>query len=212
MNSNTSTQRIAIGTGGGSGIGLAIAEKFVQASILTIIIGRDQKKLNAAQKSLGNFLAGMQIAFTQPIRIDDVLVVEGETTHPEVSADGAFAVYSRPEGGGSIAIDVVRVADGTVFPFARGFTGIVATRARWFGATHTIAFRAREADGSISLYAQDFKPGADTTSTRRKLLSTDSDATLETFAISPDGKRAVLAIVDEASGLMMAEGLEGIVK
>jgi small-conductance mechanosensitive channel len=32
----------------------------------------------AAQKSLSNFLAGMQIAFTQPIRIDDVLVVEGE--------------------------------------------------------------------------------------------------------------------------------------
>jgi small-conductance mechanosensitive channel len=32
----------------------------------------------AAQKSLGNFLAGMQIAFTQPIRIDDILVVEGE--------------------------------------------------------------------------------------------------------------------------------------
>jgi small-conductance mechanosensitive channel len=32
----------------------------------------------AAQKSLGNILAGFQIAFTQPIRIDDVLVVEGE--------------------------------------------------------------------------------------------------------------------------------------
>jgi small-conductance mechanosensitive channel len=32
----------------------------------------------AAQRSLSNFLAGMQIAFTQPIRIDDVLVVEGE--------------------------------------------------------------------------------------------------------------------------------------
>lgn len=32
----------------------------------------------AAQKSLGNFLAGFQIAFTQPIRIDDVLIVEGE--------------------------------------------------------------------------------------------------------------------------------------
>jgi small-conductance mechanosensitive channel len=32
----------------------------------------------AAQKSLSNFLAGFQIAFTQPIRIDDVLVVEGE--------------------------------------------------------------------------------------------------------------------------------------
>ena len=32
----------------------------------------------AAQKSLANLLAGFQIAFTQPIRIDDVLIVEGE--------------------------------------------------------------------------------------------------------------------------------------
>ncbi|MEG1026961.1 MAG: mechanosensitive ion channel family protein [Flavobacterium sp.] len=32
----------------------------------------------AAQKSLGNLLAGFQIAFTQPIRLDDVLIVEGE--------------------------------------------------------------------------------------------------------------------------------------
>jgi small-conductance mechanosensitive channel len=32
----------------------------------------------AAQKSLGNLLAGFQIAFTQPIRIDDVLIVENE--------------------------------------------------------------------------------------------------------------------------------------
>ena len=32
----------------------------------------------AAQKSLSNLLAGFQIAFTQPMRIDDVLVVEGE--------------------------------------------------------------------------------------------------------------------------------------
>ncbi|MEI6947929.1 mechanosensitive ion channel domain-containing protein [Paraflavisolibacter sp. H34] len=32
----------------------------------------------AAQKSLGNLLAGFQIAFTQPVRIDDVVIVEGE--------------------------------------------------------------------------------------------------------------------------------------
>ena len=32
----------------------------------------------AAQKSLGNLMAGFQIALTQSIRIDDVLVVEGE--------------------------------------------------------------------------------------------------------------------------------------
>lgn len=32
----------------------------------------------AAQKSIANLLAGLQIAFTQPIRIDDVVVLEGE--------------------------------------------------------------------------------------------------------------------------------------
>ncbi|GAA4425244.1 mechanosensitive ion channel [Pontibacter saemangeumensis] len=32
----------------------------------------------AAQRSIANLLAGLQLAFTQPIRIDDVLVVEGE--------------------------------------------------------------------------------------------------------------------------------------
>ncbi len=32
----------------------------------------------AAQRSLGNLLAGIQIALSQPIRIDDVVIVEGE--------------------------------------------------------------------------------------------------------------------------------------
>jgi small-conductance mechanosensitive channel len=32
----------------------------------------------AAQRSLGNLLAGFQIAFTQPIRIDDEVIIEGE--------------------------------------------------------------------------------------------------------------------------------------
>ncbi|KEO72921.1 mechanosensitive ion channel family protein [Anditalea andensis] len=42
------------------------------AGIAGIIVGF------AAQKSIANLLAGFQIAFTQPIRIDDVVVLEGE--------------------------------------------------------------------------------------------------------------------------------------
>ena len=42
------------------------------AGIIGIVVGL------AAQKSLGTFIAGLQIAFTQPIRVDDVVIVEGE--------------------------------------------------------------------------------------------------------------------------------------
>lgn len=42
------------------------------AGLASLVIGL------AAQKIFGNFLAGIQIAFTQPIRIDDVVIVENE--------------------------------------------------------------------------------------------------------------------------------------
>ncbi|MCO4753826.1 MAG: mechanosensitive ion channel, partial [Bacteriovoracaceae bacterium] len=42
------------------------------AGILSVVVGF------AAQKGLANLIAGFQIAFTQPIRIDDVVFVEGE--------------------------------------------------------------------------------------------------------------------------------------
>jgi NAD(P)-dependent dehydrogenase (short-subunit alcohol dehydrogenase family) len=50
----TATKRkLAIITGGGSGLGFAIAEKFIQQGIQTIIAGRDQEKLTAAKQKLG---------------------------------------------------------------------------------------------------------------------------------------------------------------
>ena len=49
------------------GVGL-----LTSAGIASVIIGF------AAQKSLANLMAGIQIAFTQPIKIDDVVIVEGE--------------------------------------------------------------------------------------------------------------------------------------
>ncbi|HET9434170.1 MAG TPA: glucose 1-dehydrogenase [Chitinophagaceae bacterium] len=46
--------KVAIVTGGGSGIGLAIAEKFVANSIRTVIVGRDEARLNKARVALGD--------------------------------------------------------------------------------------------------------------------------------------------------------------
>lgn len=42
------------------------------AGLLSILVGL------AAQKTMGNFFAGLQIAIAQPIRVDDVVVVENE--------------------------------------------------------------------------------------------------------------------------------------
>jgi NAD(P)-dependent dehydrogenase (short-subunit alcohol dehydrogenase family) len=50
---NMQNKKVAIVTGGGSGLGLAIAEKFTQASILTIIVGRSEEKLKIAAEQLG---------------------------------------------------------------------------------------------------------------------------------------------------------------
>jgi Tol biopolymer transport system component len=136
------------------------------------------------------------------------LVIAGETIHPAVSADGEYVVFQRPDGGRGSTIDVVRVADGKVFAFPSGFAGTTAVRARWVGTTHTLAFRGLDATGRMTIYAQDFEPGVDTTATRRQLVTAESDSVAETFAISPDGTRAVISVVDEASGLMIAEGVE----
>jgi small-conductance mechanosensitive channel len=45
---------------------------FASAGVVSIILGI------AAQKSLGNVLAGIQLAVSQPIRLEDAVIVEGE--------------------------------------------------------------------------------------------------------------------------------------
>ncbi len=71
---NTVIIIIAIAVGlltfdGAKTVGLSL---LTSAGIFGIIIGF------AAQKSLGMILAGIQLAITQPIRLDDVVIVEGE--------------------------------------------------------------------------------------------------------------------------------------
>jgi len=42
------------------------------AGVIGLVVGM------AAQRTIGAFIAGLQIAFTQPIRLDDVVIVENE--------------------------------------------------------------------------------------------------------------------------------------
>jgi NAD(P)-dependent dehydrogenase (short-subunit alcohol dehydrogenase family) len=67
-----SQNKIAIVTGGGSGIGYAITEKFVSCGILTIIIGRNQQKLNKAKDQLG------KLCIPVPFDLKDLKSIPGQ--------------------------------------------------------------------------------------------------------------------------------------
>lgn len=66
-------KKVAIVTGGASGIGLAIAEKFAQNNICTLVIGRDENKLEAARKMLGDNGTTIQYDLTQLKGIPDLV-------------------------------------------------------------------------------------------------------------------------------------------
>ena len=66
-------KKVAIVTGGGSGIGFAIAEKLVANDIITIIIGRDEKKLQDAKQNLGELCIPVQCDVTDLASIPAVI-------------------------------------------------------------------------------------------------------------------------------------------
>lgn len=65
--------KIAIVTGGASGIGFAIAEKFVRNNITTIIIGRNEEKLNHAKIRLGALCEAVAFDLNNLIAIPELI-------------------------------------------------------------------------------------------------------------------------------------------
>ena len=65
MDNSQSNAKVAIVTGGGSGIGFAIAEKFTQNGIRTVIVGRDRDKLNAAKDKFGELAIAIPCDLSQ---------------------------------------------------------------------------------------------------------------------------------------------------
>ncbi|MDB5012354.1 MAG: 3-oxoacyl-ACP reductase [Daejeonella sp.] len=65
--------KIAIVTGGASGLGFAIAEKFVQNGIFTIIIGRNEEKLANACAQLGKLATAISCDLSQLKEIPELI-------------------------------------------------------------------------------------------------------------------------------------------
>jgi small-conductance mechanosensitive channel len=76
------------------------------SAVIGIIVGF------ASQRTLGNFVAGLLIAFTQPLRLGDVVVVEN--TEGIVEEIGLIYTFVRTEGGDRLVIPNEKLASDTI--------------------------------------------------------------------------------------------------
>ncbi|MDQ5857420.1 MAG: hypothetical protein M3542_03980, partial [Acidobacteriota bacterium] len=147
---------------------------------------------------------------TQPTRL-----VAGTTGMPEISPDGRYVAYLTGVQANREIIRFVRVADGSPVPFEIPIeivkpTPIRIGRSRWMPNGRAIAFVAQNERGIPGVFVQDFVPGEDTTATRRPLGGFDAESETESFGVSPDASRLVIASWERLFTVMEADGVTGV--
>ena len=113
--------------------------------------------------------------------------------------------------GRSISIRVVRLEDAAVVPFEALVSGPGGNqgRHRWMPDGRAL-MRLAQGDLSFGLALQDFLPGRDDRSLR-DVTGFTTDATVESFGISPYGTRAMVSEFQGSTGLLLAEGVDGVI-
>jgi len=137
------------------------------------------------------------------IRVDGTdasLVVGGGVAWPDVSLDGKYALYHVVSAALRAKIFVVRLGDGAPMEFeARG------QRARFSGDGHSIVYTSERGQDIVR---QSFPsaPGAAV----KTLVSASPDLFIETFHITPDGKKIVVSYTQPSRSLVVADGVPGV--
>jgi Tol biopolymer transport system component/predicted Ser/Thr protein kinase len=148
-----------------------------------------------------------------------VRLIPGSFSNAEVSPDGRFAtLLSLDRFKSTTTIRVAELETGRLVPFeipvpyqvGPEASRILIGRSRWLPDGKAIAWVGEDENGLTGIFAQDFVPGRDTSSTRRKLAGFARDYVSESFAISPDGKRLILSTLMRSGRLMIAEGVPGV--
>jgi len=73
-----------------------------------------------------------------------------------------------------------------------------------------LVFVGQDEKGNYGLFVQDFTPGQDTVSSRRRLVGFEPGASTESFGISSDGSRITVAVWEQVFSLMVAERVPGV--
>jgi eukaryotic-like serine/threonine-protein kinase len=143
-------------------------------------------------------------------------LVAGPIVWPEVSPDGRYVSYVTNVVEAR-SIQVARLEDGAALPFSIRVrsprtigTNNSLGRSRWLADGSGIAFIGQDERGVWGVFAQGFTPGADTSHTRRALGGFDPEAAAESFGLSRDGQRLIVAGWEQTFGIMLADGLSGV--
>ena len=133
----------------------------------------------------------------------------GNSALPEISWDSNYVAFA--EDLNITKISVLRIADGTRFPFVDSAGSQLVTslitpgRSRWVPKTGALAFISHSDDGLPGIFQQDFEPGRNTSNLRKLLVAFDSHHLPESFGISPDGSKIVISRLDLLQSLMIAD-------
>jgi NAD(P)-dependent dehydrogenase (short-subunit alcohol dehydrogenase family) len=218
-------ERIALVTGGASGIGLAISATFIAAGIRTIIIGRDQQKLETAKKDLGplchtiqkdlNDLAGIRGLVKQIVddhgHIDILVNNAGinlkkdllEVTDEEFDAILLTNVRS--------VFALTREVVATMLPHEKGNIINISSMASQYGIPKVIAYSASKAaiEGMTRAMAVELSPlgilvnciapGFIATDMSTKALNGDTERRQKVFSRTPLGRLGEPAEIAEVA-------------
>ena len=141
-------------------------------------------------------------------------VIAGTLRDPSPSPDGNYVGLIDASDTDHFRIRVARIADGAFVSFSldtslNPATGTQGARIRWMPDGRSLIFGGSGISGN-GVYVQAFDPDRDTTATRKQVATLDSALAIETFAVSPDGRRLVLSATEQPSDLVLVEGLAGI--
>jgi Tol biopolymer transport system component len=127
------------------------------------------------------------------------LLVPGNVAQPDISHDGQYVLYHIVSGGGS-AIHVMRLSDNSPAELEQ-----LGHRARFAPDGRSILYIDNTTE---TIMRKDFPSPANASA--KVVVPASADMRIETFHISPDGRRLVIAYRLETLSLMVADGVADV--